>query len=150
MAAKQHFNNFMIVVSGSRSEIKRLGGGGREEGSGRWGVLRGRRSKKREAESVYPRLNVFLFFFFFPPIFPAIAVLCRWGSWLCTIWTSALIFFVCLKCISYTCLINFTHLIIAFTFFFFHWKARNWQQVDVEYINHERLLPAGRWKAEVV
>lgn len=68
MAAKQHFNNFMIVVSGSRSEIKRLGW---EGGSGRWGVLRGRRSKKREAESVYPRLNVFLFFFslqFSPPL----------------------------------------------------------------------------------
>lgn len=27
MAAKQHFNNFMIVVSGSRSKIKRLGVG---------------------------------------------------------------------------------------------------------------------------
>lgn len=79
MAAKQHFNNFMIVVSGSRSEIKRLGWEW-EEGSGRWGVLRGRRSKKREAESVYPRLNVFLFFFSSPPIFSAIAVLCRWGS----------------------------------------------------------------------
>lgn len=36
MAAKQHFNNFMIVVSGSRSEIKRLG-----EGDGRRVVGRG-------------------------------------------------------------------------------------------------------------
>lgn len=64
MAAKQHFNNFMIVVSGSRSEIKRLGVGG-QWGEGGW--LRGRRSKKREAESVYPRLNVFPLSFFPSP-----------------------------------------------------------------------------------
>lgn len=48
MAAKQHFNNFMIVVSGSRSEIKRLAGVEGREVVGGGGVLRGRRSKKKE------------------------------------------------------------------------------------------------------
>lgn len=65
MAAKQHFNNFMIVVSGSRSEIKRLVGAEAREVVGGGGCFEGGGPKKREAESVYPRLNVFLLFF--PP-----------------------------------------------------------------------------------
>lgn len=73
MAAKQHFNNFMIVVSGSRSEIKRLvvgGGKAGEEGSGRWGVLRGRRSKKERSRKCLSQIKCFpLFFPSLPPPF---------------------------------------------------------------------------------
>lgn len=73
MAAKQHFNNFMIVVPGShrersrerekreRKEDRGKQEGGKEGGKKGGGVLfRGRGPEEREktTESVHPRLNV--------------------------------------------------------------------------------------------
>lgn len=60
MAAKQHFNNFMIVVSGSHREIKIEGS--RRGDVGGW-CLEGegpKREREKATESVHPRLNVFL------------------------------------------------------------------------------------------
>lgn len=70
MAAKQHFNNFMIVVPGSHRERSRererrererkIEGSRREERREEGGLFRGRGPKEREkaTESVHPRLNV--------------------------------------------------------------------------------------------
>lgn len=64
MAAKQHFNNFMIVVSGSHRERSRererkIEGRGTEGGRKRRGCSEGEGPKREKAtESVHPRLNV--------------------------------------------------------------------------------------------
>lgn len=109
MAAKQHFNNFMIVVCGSHRvkegdrERKRGVEGGREE-AGRVFRGRGSRDGEKSTESIHPRLNV---------LCP-----CRlsrrrhdYAPYEHPHESSS-----CTQSVSYTCLMNFSPLIITFTF----------------------------------